>query len=134
PEALSIRGRSEESLARGSRTERAAAQGLARPGDGRHRKGERAVRLGAAGIRSARGTVPKACRRAGDARHRHAQSRNSETDSGGGENRGGASAGRPIFPKPRGQKHRPPPQRPTGPLANGTSSQTPPPPPPPPSH
>src|SRR5262245_20636107 len=47
-EALRIRGRAEEGRARGGRAERAAAQGLARPGGGCDRESQCAVCAGAA--------------------------------------------------------------------------------------
>src|SRR6516164_6261950 len=60
PEAVPIRGRPEEGFAGGSRAERDAAQGLARSGSGSYRKGQCAVRVGAAELRPASRVVPKA--------------------------------------------------------------------------
>jgi len=50
----------------------AAAQGLARPGVCSYRKGQCAIRTGAAELRSAIRAVPKEGHRAGNARHLHA--------------------------------------------------------------
>ena len=78
-EAVPIRRQSEESLAGGSRAERQAAEGLARPGDRRHRKGQGAVRAGAAELRPAGRAVRKEGHRSGNARYLPTQSRDGET-------------------------------------------------------
>src|SRR5207247_8584601 len=85
---------------RGGRAERAATQGLTRPGGRSRREGQCAVRVGAAELRSASRTFPEEGHRAGD-RYLHAQSRNIETEFDRGESRGGTRTARAIPPRSR---------------------------------